>query len=105
MFPPGAIPQPAHLCRRRIRDVVPIQVGRRPENAALIEPGIEFAAKEFGDSVVAEAEEYRAEASRLEAADRSRNASSIVMLEARASALDKCIADAETLARSEKDRF
>ena len=53
----------------------------------------------------AEGEEYRAEASRLEAADRSRNASSIVMLEARASALDKCIADAETLARSEKDRF
>ena len=47
----------------------------------------------------ADSDDYRAEAFRLEAADRNRHATSIVMLEARASALDKCVVDAETLAR------
>ena len=44
----------------------------------------------------AESEEYRLEARRLESADRTRHATSVAMLEARALAIDKCILDIQT---------
>ena len=44
----------------------------------------------------AESEEYRSEARRLESADRTRYATSVAMLEARALAIDKCILDIQT---------
>ena len=47
-----------------------------------------------------ESDEYRAEAIRLESFDWSRHATSIVMLGARASALNKCIVNAESRAKS-----
>jgi hypothetical protein len=47
----------------------------------------------------ADSEGYKAEAERLRSVDLSRHSTSIAMLEARALALDKCILDAETLAK------
>jgi hypothetical protein len=48
---------------------------------------------------MADSEGYKAEAERLGSVDLSRHSTSIAMLEARALALDKCILDAETLAK------
>ena len=47
-----------------------------------------------------DSEGYKAEAQRLELADRSRHGISITMLESRAQALDRCILDVETLIKA-----
>lgn len=44
-----------------------------------------------------DSEEYRSEARRLERNDRSRHATSIAMLEARAQAIDRCVLEVRTL--------
>jgi hypothetical protein len=44
-----------------------------------------------------DSEEYKAEARRLEAVDRTRHAASIPTLEARALSIDRCILDTEML--------
>jgi hypothetical protein len=44
-----------------------------------------------------DSEEYRSEARRLERNDRSRHATSIAMLEARAQAIDRCVLEVRKL--------
>jgi len=47
-----------------------------------------------------DSEEYRSEAHRMERNDRSRHATSIAMLEARAHAMDRCVLEIRALSNS-----
>jgi hypothetical protein len=47
-----------------------------------------------------DSEEYQSEARRLERNDRSRHATSIAMLEARAHAIDRCVLELRALSNS-----